>query len=202
MKIKDLFELSGADSYRRVVSIEKSHSGKDTKETKVLGKGSQGIAIERTKKTNMVTKVFGINSEYDGFLSFVRLAQRRRNIHFPRFENLRIYDKPFISSDVTFKKTAAVDMEKLVPLDNEKVKDAVEAKLKSYGVLLKDDKLGRGFSLDRINADAIKDAHFKHAVQLVRELSNFTDMGLRNIMVRVTSIGPQIVLMDPIYDPQ
>jgi hypothetical protein len=202
MKLIDLFELSSASSYRNKVDTRNVSSEKDTEDAKLLGKGSQGVAIERTKKPNMVTKVFGINSDNDGLIQFIRMAQRHQNIHFPHFENLRIINKQYVGNDANFKKTAAVDMEKLIPLNNEKIKDAVKSKLREYGVLMQREELTTSFSFDRVNLDAIKDSQLKKAIDLIRQVSPLTDMGARNIMVRLTSTGPQIVLVDPIYDPK
>jgi hypothetical protein len=64
------------------------------------------------------------------------------------------------------------------------------------------EELTTSFSFDRVNLDAIKDSQLKKAIDLIRQVSPLTDMGARNIMVRLTSTGPQIVLVDPIYDPK
>lgn len=203
MKLQDL--LSEGPS----INIQRDDN-RETNDLRVLGTGSQGRVFDRKTKPNMVTKVFGVNNpEKDGSIQFIKLAsQHPNNPYFPRFANLRFYRKPFNLSFPnatvvnSYNLTAAVDIEKLVPVTHPKVVDIMTQKLQDAGVLMSGEELKDWFNMDRINPEAIRDDNLKEAILLIRKISPFTDTKADNLMVRLTSTGPQLVLVDPIFDPQ
>lgn len=104
---------------------------------KKLEQGRQGVAVRRNTKPNMVTKIFGFNDEQNGYLKFVKaVMENPDNPYLPCFSNLRVYDKPLnntIQGD-KYDKTGVVDMEKLIPLHDPRVDDAVTERLRNLGV--------------------------------------------------------------------
>lgn len=207
-----LFEIVGGEALRRSNTVTTPSAitpSRSKKDARFLAQGRQGMVMTRPKKTNMVTKVFGFDGDHDGYLQFLRMAmQHQDNPYLPRVSNLRLYDKEFDSQYAgdKYSRTGAVDMEKLIPLNNPRIKEVVEHKLQALGIpdISSIDERDimwwykKGLSTRTITPDE----QFEEAMKLIHAVNGpETDLHAGNIMVRVTSTGPQLVLVDPIYEP-
>ena len=96
-------------------------------------------------------------------------------------------------------------MERLLPLKNEKIIDVMDHKLRELGVL-DEEPLSRAWLKilfkDKYNKiiQNTPDPKFAEALRLIKPfVDKFgNDLHHKNIMVRLTGTGPQLVLIDPI----
>jgi len=206
-----LREVVGGERLRRSGTISSPSSNvpsRAKKDATFLAQGRQGMVLSRSKKINMVTKLFGFNDQHDGYLRFLQLAiQHQDNPYIPRVSNLRLYDKQYASNymDDRYEQVGAVDIEKLLPLSNRRIATAVAAKLAMLGVTRKasinEDGLWYNYTQALKVGEITRDEQFEEAIKLIDSLGGQSDLHMGNIMVRLTSTGPQLVLVDPIWEP-
>lgn len=209
-----LFEIVGGEALRRSNTVTTPNtitpSKSKTKDARFLAQGRQGMVLTRPKKMNMVTKVFGFNDDTDGYMQFLRtVVQHQDNVYMPRISNLRVYDKEFVSNYMgdTYQRTGVVDIEKLVPITNPKVRDAVVAKLMQLGVEsireLDNESILYQYHIAVKSGKIQPDEQFEQAIEILASIMDLAnaDLHVRNIMARLTSAGPQLVLSDPVWDP-
>jgi hypothetical protein len=209
-----LFEIIGGEALRKSDSVKVRNGYTDTDSLKRLGAGLQAVVVDRIKKPGVVTKVFGFNTEEDGYLQFLRFIQKHQNNPFlPRIYKIRLYRKEFDiyinRIDSVYDNTGVVDMEKLLPLNSPKIKDAISHQLQALGMSEQFAKSLATSQLINYYHDAIvnkkieRNAQFEEVVNFLRTYGTIADLDLHsgNIMARLTSVGPQLVLIDPIWKP-
>lgn len=207
-------EIVGGEKLRKSDKVGVKHRTMGRKPSspslKRLGAGVQGLAVERTKKTNVVTKVFGMNDARDGYYRFLKFCQdHQNNPYLPKIYKLRVYDKEFnIDSDGLehdYELTGVVDLEKLVPINHPKIKDAIVPQLKRLGLPSDQSKRRRTNHLIDYYNSAVergsieRDEQFEQVVDFLENSSK--DLHSGNVMARLTSTGPQLVIIDPVWEP-
>lgn len=180
---------------------EKFAAGKEE-----LGSGQTARAF-RSNVPGAVEKLMYLKGMDDPALQFIREIQKHSdNPYFPRVYDINIQRTGKADGGVPVLRVQ-VQMEKLIPLKDPKIIRAVSDKLQHIGVLPQGEELDertflKAFFRDRmddiINTSA--DPKLAEALQVLKPL--FKEFGLdlhhKNLMVRLTGVGPQIVLADPI----
>lgn len=172
---------------------------------KRLGKGLQGVAFG-TNKPNTVRKVYGLDNFSDPYYQFITLIQQHQdNPFFPRIYRHHVYKNVPMQHRVFYNMTGVVMMEKLQPM---------------YGGPLDNDTIVAMFANLGVTIDTPDDLYllFEHrtAIQhIINATTNDTfadalrillssgrrayDLHAGNWMIRLTSVGPQVVILDPAY---
>lgn len=168
-----------------------------------VGSGLQDSRIYLDKQhPSRVVKVVDIMDTSDSYLVYIRMVEaHQNNPFFPRIYGYKVYDR-----DTHYK--LVVFMEKLVPL-NKLDEDVAAQILSSIGI----EYVG-SFTYDHSLAKIMKDPKyreqlkqstrypkFKEALRLLEPLFKkyIGDLHIENLMVRLTSVGPQIVITDPLF---
>lgn len=193
-----------------------------SKLVKVLGHGAYAGAIEVQGKNEVMKISRGTNDPADDpwYQYISRLASDDHiasNPWFPRVYKMKVYE----TTDKVFKYFYIAFMEKLYPLhslgDDELrhlIARSVQPKLTSrvraaipmskYDPTKKLETMNseslRGVLVDKIRSWKARDPQLKSAMDFLTGFSKDTDMTEWNIMVRRTSVGPQLVLADPLKD--
>lgn len=175
-----------------------------------LGRGVQATAFD-TGKTNTIIKYVKLDGKDDPYAEFVRHISSSDNPHFPHIYNARLYYSKKHNSYYTI-----VEMEKLYPASNKKIRHAVAERAKELGLMEPDSSEESFFAmyddfggLDKLKQLASKtnNPKFAEAINTTVELVNQTkagnsdarlDLHAGNFMVRITSTGPQLVINDPV----
>ena len=193
-----------------------------SKLVKVLGHGAYAGAVEVKGKNEVMKISRGTNDPADDpWYQFIsRLANNDHmasNPWFPRVYKMKVYE----TTDKAFKYFYIAFMEKLFPmtsLSDEELRAliarSVQAKLTSriraaipmskYDPLkkletLKGEQL-REVLVNKIRGWKARDPQLKQALDFIMNFYKETDITEYNIMVRRTSVGPQLVLADPLRD--
>lgn len=211
-----LHEIVGGQRIRQSSTIETpdpyTRPSRDKKKDALfIGQGAQGMALARPKKINVITKIFGFDSENDPYLKFIQALVNTdtSNPYMPRVEKLRVFNKPFISNHAgeEYNNSAAVDIERLLHLTNPKVREAAKHQLQRLGVRsfssLDASDMWKQYQAGVGSGTIDSDPQFEEAVRFIRRVTDELGLDLhsRNIMVRMTSTGPQLVLVDPVFNP-
>ena len=169
-----------------------------------VGSGLQNSQVYLDKQDpNRVLKVVSIRDLSDPYLAYIRMVEsHQNNPFFPRINWYKVYQQP----DNSY--LLYVFMEKLVPLskfDPEVIKGVLSSIGIEYTGNLRID-----FSLRQIMKNPKYRKNLKQSTQypkfqealrllepMFRKFGN--DMHIENLMARLTSIGPQIVITDPLY---
>lgn len=174
---------------------------------RTLGAGIQGVAF-RTNRPNTVRKVYGLDDLTDPYYVFINTIQRHQdNPFFPRVYSHRVYKNKSISvsriSDYAM--TGVVMMEKLHPLLDGKVPEEVARSLFSnLGIDVRDfDDISQIFrnrrDIQKI-IDQTTNRKFAEALGILLSSGRrLFDLHANNWMIRLTSVGPQLVILDPVY---
>lgn len=176
---------------------------------KVLGSGVQGMALS-TNKTNTVRKIYGLDNLQDPYYQFIHLIQQHQdNPFFPRIYRHNVYkNKPLTQSgSIKYNMTGVVMMEKLQPLDKVDSKlpnEVIFSMFANLGINLHDLIDLYGFFEDRHAIQHIinitPNEKFAEALRVLTSSGRKAyDLHSGNWMVRLTSVGPQIVILDPVY---
>lgn len=202
---------------------EKDPVPKNSHLVKVLGHGAYASAVE-VKGKNEVMKISRGTEDVnnDPWYQYIsRLASddhAASNHWFPRVYKMKVYE----TTDPTFKYFYIAYMEKLSQLSTlsqeellslvgrtvqPKLKDRVRAALpmSSYDPTKKLQGMDKQqlitILVDKVRAEQAKDPQLKDALNFLRNFgSKSLDITEWNIMVRRTSVGPQLVLADPLKD--
>lgn len=182
---------------------------------KTLGSGTFASAYVNQDTPQDVTKGSQLTKEPDGFRAFFTALSKdeeaQANPYFPRFRQIRTYSNKHEGDK---KRTSyVVRVEKLEPFTNLSRAERnmlIDKIFTEKGIVSNfADESGLGVaiysaSIDRkhITGIEIKDPDFLDALWFLDEVAENYGYGLdlhdENIMVRRTSVGPQIVLNDPL----
>ena len=172
-----------------------------------LGAGVQGIAFN-TNKPNTIRKVYGLDDFNDPYYQFIKMIEQHQdNPFFPRIYRHHVYkNKPLNQSRISdYFMTGVVMMEKLQPLFGGRIdQDVVRALFANLGVSIREvDDLQWIFE-DRAQIQKVINTTtndtFAEALRILISSGRKTyDLHAGNWMVRLTSIGPQLVILDPVY---
>lgn len=198
---------------------------------KLVGSGiGAGVGMEHSAKfdsrvyldkkhPNQVLKVVPIHDKEDPYLQYVRMIQQHQtNPFFPKIYGIRLYDIPggTHGSDELGNDYYAPDhillhvwMERLHPvteLDPEHVYQLLSDVGVDYRGRLKDDLSLRSLfsqTFRQYPKKYTQHPKFKEALRLLEPMIRKfgQDMHIENIMVRLTSVGPQLVIVDPLWPP-
>lgn len=189
---------------------------------KVLGHGAYAGAIEVQGKNEVMKISRGTNNPADDpwYQYISRLASDDHiasNPWFPRVYKMKVYE----TTDKAFKYFYIAYMEKLYPLtslSDEELRGliarSVQPKLTSriraaipmstYDPMAKLQKMNgeslREVLVDKVRNQKARDPQLKQALDFLMNFHKDTDITEWNIMVRRTSVGPQLVLADPLRD--
>jgi hypothetical protein len=179
---------------------------RDQKSPKWIGAGVQGVALS-TNKTNTVRKVYGLDSFDDPYYRYIKMIEQHQdNPFFPRIYRHSVYkNKAFAPNRLSdYFMTGVVMMEKLQPLAGGRIdKEVVHALFMNLGVdLTKHDLYGTFMNRTNIQKiiDTTTNEQFADALRLLLSSGRHAfDLHAGNWMVRLTSVGPQLVILDPVY---
>lgn len=182
-----------------------------------IGEGLYAKVYENPKSPNRVFKIADIMDKKldDAYLAFIKEAiQNQDNPFFPRIYNAKIYES--IKTDKTGlnvidEMTLVVEMEKLVSLLHDRIKDSSLSLLKQMGIDVKEHEssnvissiLDGIFYSERERQRLIKRSTnplFVEALKAIDSLfkKHSIDVQAANWMVRLTGQGPHIVITDPV----
>lgn len=216
-KVPDIYDYNNQFVPSKYPRKEDNSLDKEGNKTKKLGTGAFSTAYTHKDNPHDVTKGSRPVENTDGYEAFFRALSKSKkaksNIYFPRFRNINTFTNKETGSR---KRTSyMVKTERLHPLSS---LSYTEANALLHKMFTKEGRdwiadghenpgiqyLVRGIdgALDGyIKRDQIKDEELKYAVRfldVVRTKSDFqSDMHEGNLMVRRTSVGPQIVINDP-----
>lgn len=183
-------------------------------DNKVIGQGAQGTAMV-SNKANTVRKVYGLNDLRDPYYRFIEtIRHNKANLFFPRIYRHSIYkNAPFPivwnaqdhyeEGRRYYNMTGVVMMEKLYPLTSKVSRELIMTMFSRLGVVANDiGALGQIFedraAVKRLAAETTNN-EFAKALHLVLLLDTKSfDLHFNNWMVRLTSTGPQLVILDPV----
>lgn len=218
MKTADILQedIPWVEKNRRPLQLSKRH--------KVLGQGKMGLAQQHARNPNVVIKTSNIyeeNPTKDEYVQFIDLAlSHQDNPFFPRIHKAKIvYDPKYDGYQLV------VMMEKLIPLQNEKIKDVVPQLMRQLGITTRKPldrstkRIDTGFQnfKQTITVSNLwywfskpanraklrretKNPELKQAMELLEPyIKKFgQDLHTGNMMVRLTGTGPQLVIIDPL----
>lgn len=172
-----------------------------------LGAGVQGIAFN-TNKPNTIRKVYGLDDFNDPYYQFIKMIEQHQdNPFFPRIYRHHVYkNKPLTQSRISdYFMTGVVMMEKLQPLYGGRIgMDVVVALFSNLGITIRDVDDVQWIFDDRANIQKVINTTtndtFADALRiLISSGRKSYDLHAGNWMVRLTSVGPQLVILDPVY---
>lgn len=169
------------------------------------------------KQPNQILKVVPIHDQRDSYYTYVRMIEKHQNNpFFPKIAGIRLYEvEPYEhTSDSGYKSNIKehlllyVWMEKLVPLsklDSEHARQLLSNVGIFYEGDFKDDLTMRSlFDMKFQRQDIAQNSQipqFNKALRLLEPLFKkfHSDLHAGNMMVRLTGVGPQLVITDPVY---
>jgi hypothetical protein len=170
-----------------------------------IGSGIQGVAYKHPKQPNVIIKTAKMKDpQTDPYANFIRMVLKHQdNPFFPRIYSAKIYNTPN-SNDYTM----VVTMEKLYPVyRNPKLDDIVIDNFQLQGIDIKQvtdlfDYLHIPKNRYTI-AKKTRNPKLREAFELLEPLfelpGTFMDMHHKNWMMRLTGVGPQLVIVDPVF---
>ncbi len=180
---------------------------RDQKSKKVLGAGVQGAAL-LTNKPNTIRKVYGMDDFNDPYYQFIKMIEQHQdNPFFPRIYRHSIYkNKEFRLSGIhSYFMTGVVLMEKLQPLYGGRIdNDTIVAMFENLGLKIDTpDDLYSMFedrkTIQKVIEKTTNDTFADALRMLLSSGRRSYDLHSGNWMIRLTSVGPQIVILDPVY---
>jgi len=173
-----------------------------------LGAGKQTTTFKTRSPNSVVRHTKILDPKTDPHLKFLKIAQKHQdNPFFPRIYNAKLY-APTREQDPY---VAMVEMEKLVPITSDMF-GTEEEKVALFHRLGFDEKeLQNLDQLDIVTlepmqlmqlAQATHNEQFAQALNVLATQFRFHgtfDLHSGNWMIRPTSTGPQIVIVDPVY---
>lgn len=174
---------------------------------KMLGAGVQGFAT-KTNKPNTVRKVYGFDSYNDPYYQYIELIRKHQdNPFFPRIYRHTVYDNKSIQISFVsdYFNTGVVMMEKLLPLNSKKLDERIALSLfHNLGIPIKEiiDVYGAFENSAAIQQiiNTTTNQQFADALKILLSTGRKAyDLHAGNWMIRLTSTGPQLVILDPMY---
>ena len=174
---------------------------------KVLGAGIQGTAFA-TPRPNEVRKVYGLDNLNDSYYKFIKMIEQHQdNPFFPRIYRHKVYkNKPITVSRISdYSMTGVVMMEKLHPMLGGKIpEEVIRAMFNNLGINIRNfDDISQMFRYKTDMAKRMAETTNDQLAEALRILlgsgRRFFDLHTNNWMVRLTSVGPQLVILDPVY---
>lgn len=177
---------------------------------KQLGAGVQGIAFD-TNRPNEVRKIYGLDDFNDPYYKYIKtIEQHQDNPFFPRIYRHKVYkNKPLKQSRISdYFMTGVVMMEKLQPLNAGRgsliSKEVIVALFDNLGIKINEIIDLYSIFEDRKQIQKVinmtTNDTFAEALRiLISSGRNLYDMHAGNWMIRLTSVGPQLVILDPVY---
>lgn len=180
-----------------------------------LGGGQFGTAVSKVNNPNVaykIGKLSGNKVETDGFIQYLLACKKYStgNPYMPRIYSLKVFEDP------KGYKVYHLAMERLHNADTISVEEWPELLYKMFNIRYSIDKkftssegfiryfvdyvdnaLTRGMGL-------IKDPALRQTLQIIKSVldrsGKTSDVHHKDLMCRRTTAGPQIVIIDPIYD--
>lgn len=178
-----------------------------------LGGGVTAQAF-KSDKPNTIRKVSYHKSLNDAYIQYIKvILQHQDNPFFPRIYNAKIYKEPktthsqykhyFFANEASY--ALFIEMEKLIPLKNPKMINTAPHIFRQLGLDYKDyDKSlwDNPYFIEEIKQES-NNPQFVEAVNILEPLFDkfISDLHKNNMMVRLTSSGPQLVITDP-FQPE
>lgn len=169
-----------------------------------IGSGAQGVAYKHPKQPNVIIKTAKMKDpQTDAYANFIRMVLKHQdNPFFPRIYSAKIYNTPN-SNDYTM----VVTMEKLYPIyRNPKLDDIVIDNFQLQGIDIKNVIHLFDYLIIPKNRHMIakktRNPKLREALELLEPFfkspNMFMDMHHGNWMMRLTGVGPQLVILDPV----
>lgn len=196
MKLKELLEKD-----IRVIPGKSSIEPTLSYKLKRLGAGVQGMAFKHPRSTNMIIKTARVsNPETDSYVKFIKLAlEHQDNPFFPRIYDAVLRTLPNNEYELV------VQMERLHKLSSRELADITPQLFKRLGFKLEDIEEDMWEYLNDPDVwdfliKNTKNPKLAEALSLLLQADPTLrrhDLHFDNWMVRLTSVGPQLVIIDP-----
>lgn len=173
-----------------------------------IGSGIQSIAYTHKNNPNTIIKNIIITGTNDPAYQFTRLALNHQdNPHFPRIYSAKLYNKTPIEDEESgelnhyYKYHLMLTMEKLYNILNTD-KEFIE---QIFGIpIISSFILERDFTSPQVRLLIRQKTQYPKLAQAMKLMEPLfihygSDVNFRNLMYRRTSVGPQLVFLDPIY---
>lgn len=179
------------------------------KKAKPIGIGAQASAYELPNQPGSIIKYVQVENLKDAHLKFTNLILAHQdNPFFPRIYNAKLIRNLDSSGDEEYNEyQLIVQMEKLKHLNTEELDGKLFLGQLGFP---KDERFGYDLEILMNNfngpksrkklAARTKNPKFKEALELLEPYFKYygSDLHDDNVMARLTSIGPQLVIVDPI----
>ncbi len=208
MKLKELLEKSDVDI--KTISGRSSANFIKNINVQTMGSGIQGTAYKHPNIPNTVIKTAEIyNPNNDGYMSFVKLALKHQdNPFFPKIYKAVLRELNIkLSSPYQAKYELVVQMERLHKLDSDELVDITPQLFQQLGLEIDPDTFDLGDLFGYLDSRAIRqdlvnstnNPKFRQAMKLLEVFMQKwqQDLHAGNWMIRLTSVGPQLVIIDP-----
>ncbi len=214
-----LQEIKRAPIQRKSASTPRFHPSDMRKRFKKVGSGiGSGIVDSEvyvdTKHPNRVLKVVPIRNMNDPYYRFLRMIeQHQNNPFFPKIYGIKVYD----TTNQLEYGTELYDiphyylyvfMERLQPitvLDPQHAYQLLDSLGIEYSGKLTDDLSLRSLLSNKMVRQYLRQTtvnpQFKQALRLLEPMIKHYggDLHIDNFMIRLTGVGPQLVIVDPLY---
>lgn len=205
MKLKELLErdIRTVPGGKEAVTPKLTRiSSKPLGKIKRLGGGIQGTAFKHLRIPNTVIKTAKVNHpETDGYVKFIKLAlDHQNNPFFPKIYNAVLRE---LSADI-YAFELIIQMERLHKITSEELFDVTPQLFKRLGFKLDDLEDMWDYLNDpdiwKHLIEKTKNPQFAEALSLILSVDpalRAHDLHTDNWMIRLTSVGPQLVVIDP-----
>jgi len=200
MKLEELLEKEIRQIPGKVPAEAKFHRLRLFGKIKYLGAGMQAAAYKHPHIPNTVIKTAKVSDpERDGYVKFVKLViDHQDNPFFPKIYNAVLRKLPHEEYELI------VQMERLHKLSSRELFDITPQLFARLGIKLEDLEDMWDYLNDpdvwRYLIENTKNPKFAEALELLLSadpLLRTHDLHVGNWMVRLTSVGPQLVIIDP-----
>lgn len=206
MKLEELFENTDMTLDLEPKNVQ---SMSLLKGRKPLGQGQQAVVVPHPRSNTVIKKVRipGGDIQADPYVNFLKLVKKVDNPFFPTIYSVKAYRTPSTKGrfrTVPGELFLVVHMEKLHPA-TPKLIDSIKQLLPELGfegeTELSNDLFDQPNWRRQIRAKT-KNPQLKQALRLLEPMFRLfgSDLHTQNWMVRLTSVGPQLVIIDPFYD--
>jgi len=217
-----LIELTERDNIQHV----KSNKRPNLKNLEKIGSGSEAVVYRA--KNNSVLKVLNIKNTEDGTYQYIDMVMDNQdNLFFPKIYSAKSYESPAYSGGMTlyinmeklvpFKSAKATHLfpilikqmglsdelnaELNLDYNTDDITDQDYKKVEHIGFRIQrmfNEKEGREKLIKHSTNPQLKDA-FKKTSDIISSSSRLSgDLHDENFMLRLTGVGPQLVIVDPI----
>lgn len=199
MLLNELVDVDRPRTIKKQWSDEEFAHGREE-----IGSGQTTRAF-KSRTPGAVDRLMYVRGLDDPYLQFIRTIQKHDdNPYFPRILHAKLQETGMEEDGEPIYRVL-MQMEELIPLKNEKIIRAMDDKLRQLG-LLDEEHLSRAWLKvlfkDKYNQlmNSDVDPKFAEALRILKPfVDKFgNDLHHKNLMVRLTGTGPQLVLIDPI----